>query len=109
MPLPNSAGAYIDCYSVFDRAVADSRGARVAFDTFSEARHFQLRMNYARTLQRRDNSEIYDRGHPLWGTSVYDSLMVKTPIEDTGNPSHWWVYIEHRGLNVVAIETLSDL
>ena len=105
MPLPNSIGAYRDCFDVFEKAEADSHGARVQFASHGEAKTFQVRMNHARQLQRQESTLIYDRTHPLYNTCSFDEFQVRAPVED--EDGKWWVYIERRGHNILAIEALS--
>lgn len=106
MPLTDSIGAYEDCFGVFERASNDKDGARVQFRDFSEAKQFQMRMNYARTLQRRDSTRVYEPDHHLFNRSAYDTLIVRHPRED--DQGFWWVYVEHQGRNILAIESLSE-
>lgn len=107
MSLPDTPGAYLDCYAVFDRAKKDSHGARVQFSTYSEAKQFQTRMNFARSLQRQVSTTIYKPGDSNYNTSIYDNLQVKSPVSDT--EELWWINVEKRGTNILAIESLSEV
>jgi len=107
MPLSEVVGAYNDCFDYFEKALGDPAGIRVKFNSREEAYTFQIRMNYARTLQRRDSRRLYEPKDPRWGTSEFDHLVVRSPREDS--EGMWWIYIEHQGRNVLAVESLSDI
>lgn len=104
MALSNQIAAYDDCFDVFERALADSIGARVEFETKTQASLFQMRMCHARMLQREENKRLYDRGHLSWGKSIYDKLVVRLK---QGQEDNWWVYVERQGQDIKTIESLS--
>jgi hypothetical protein len=101
MSLPQRLDAYPDCIDVFDRALEEK--TRVEFETYKEAKLFQLRMCTCRALHRDETKRMYERTDPQWGRSPYDKLVVRQPVEDDG-PGHWWVYIEPHGSNILSIE-----
>lgn len=92
MPASNSKGAYSDCFELFDRALEKGR-IRVGYPTKGEAHQLLSRLQYCRVLDREESQRIYEADHPQWGTSAYDSLIVRIPREEEGK---WWVYIEPR-------------
>jgi hypothetical protein len=77
MPLPNTRLAYLDCYEIFDKALEDTRGVRVKVKDRNEAIRLRMRLQYARRLQRDENCATYEPGDPMFGRSIYDTLMVK--------------------------------
>lgn len=104
MSLPNRLAAYEDCLDIFQRAIDSPRGSRTAFGTSSEGFVFQSRMHQARKLQRELNQRVFDRSDPQWGSSEYDKLIVRAPVQS--DDGLWWVYIEPYGSNIVAIEDI---
>src|SRR3974390_1203144 len=99
--------SYQDCYDVLERAKDDPKGIRIRFEARSRAMSLRSRRNYARQIDRRDNSLIYEETDPLYGRSVYDLLTVRV-MPENGNEA-WWVYIEHTSIDHLEIESLSDL
>ena len=103
MSLPNSLHAYISELEAFDKARDSEKGIRIEFATFSKARHYANRLNYARKLDRTENAKVLDESSPLHGKSDYDCFMVSVR-EDT--EAHWWVYIEKNDVIPGVVETL---
>lgn len=106
MSLPNSLGAYLDCRSLYDAALADPKGARACLGTYDACINMRTRMHYFRSLDRKANEVIYQKGDPKYGTSIYDDYVVQIS-EDIAR--EWWLYIRPRSANVLAIEGLSDV
>ncbi len=88
-----SKAAYVDCFSLYDRALATGFGIRVPFPTRGAAQQIYVRMHSARVLSRRESIEIYEADDPAYGVSPYDILIVRQPRHDQGK---WWVYVEPR-------------
>lgn len=105
MSLPEQLAAYNDCFDVFDKAMADPTGIRCVFDKYERAKFFQLRMNQARSLMRKESTRLYPQNDPRHNKSEYDSLVVRNPVEDEAH--EWWVYIERHGSVILGIESLS--
>jgi hypothetical protein len=105
MSLPTRLDAYHDCIDIFDAAVANTKGRRVAFATREKANIFQLRMCNARRLHREESTRLYERDDPQWGRSPYDRLVVRKPVEDEAG--EWWVYIEPHGSDILAVEDVA--
>lgn len=105
MSLPNSLGAYLDCRQLFDAAIADPKGARACLGTYEACRNMQTRMHYFRSLDRSANQMIYDKGHSLHGSSVYDNFVVQIQ-SDTAN--EYWLYVQPRN-KILVIEGLSEV
>jgi len=92
MTTSTSKSSYGDCFDLFDRALESSHGIRNRCDSEGAAKHLRQRLNYARTLSRRESREIYAEDHPSFGISPYDPFMVLVKNVDGA----WWVYIEPR-------------
>lgn len=109
MSLTDQSAAYTDCYRLYQRAVDSRRGAgvRVPFPTENEARFFALRMNKARSIQRRDSRRIYDGAHHLYDTSEFDHLQVIVR-PDSADPPEWWVFVKPHAVAFDVIEDLAD-
>lgn len=110
MPRTDAKFAYEDCYAVLDKALLDGEGVRVGQPSEDACHVFRHRLNYARTLDRRQNKDVYDRSHPMFGQSEYDRLqftIVETSSEWADAPSPWWVYIKHLKMPTI-VEGLSE-
>ena len=104
MPASTSKGAYTDCFELLDRALEKGR-LRVGYDTRGEAHQLFNRLQYARVLDREENQRIYEANDPQWGTSAYDSLIVRSPRLEEGS---WKVYIEPRSVSGVVEELAAE-
>jgi hypothetical protein len=93
MALSDSRNAYDDCFELLDKALNSEKGVRYQETSESMAKHMINRLNYARSIDRRMNKEIFDTTSPKHGVSAYDSLIVSRPkfADDK-----WWVYIQQR-------------
>lgn len=111
MSISKSLGSYQDCRDLFEKADEDSKGCRVYIsDKHDEgrglARHFVMRLHQARDLIRKENRLLYEQGHPMHGTSIYDKFKCSMKSDRDGA---WWVYVEKIELNLGAVENLSEL
>lgn len=105
MSLPNSLRAYDDCVALYERAMADPKGARARLGTYGACKHMQTRMHYYRDLDRSANAVTYPLGDPMHRTSAYDGLVIQIiPDED----KQYWLYISKRAVPDI-IEGLSDV
>ena len=89
MSLPTSRLAYSDVFDIFDKALGDPHGIRIPFRDRGKASYYRMRMNYGRTIDRADNREIYERGHPMHGRSPYDHLL--TTLREVDGV--WYIYV----------------
>lgn len=106
MSLPTSLGSYLDCRALYDAALADPLGARACLGTEGAALNMRSRMHYFRSLDRSANAEIYPRGDPKHGVSIYDDYQI-TILSDTAG--EFWLYIRSYSAKVLAIEGLSQV
>jgi hypothetical protein len=106
MSLPTSLGSYLDCRALYDAALADPLGARACLGNFGAAQNMRGRMHYFRKLDRAANAEIYPRGDPKHGVSIYDDYQI-TILADTND--EFWLYIRSYSAKVLAIEGLSQV
>ena len=108
MPMSDSRFAYQDCFAVYERAMTDPQGARLALGTWDRANYFRMRMHKARVIDRRDNAEAYEEGEPMHGRSEYDvfSLSIKEDVE-----GEFWLYLSKNTENNISadIEMLSEI
>jgi len=104
MSLPQRIAAYGDCFTIYDKALASSGGARVAFATQGEAEYFAMRMQQARALKRAEARQIYKPTDKQYDKSEYDRLVVQRAVQD--DAGEWWVYVKPTGSNILAVETL---
>jgi len=102
--ISQSRGSYADCREIMDRALEDSEGIRVKQPGIDEATYMRMRLHQARSIDRRDNSDTYERGHPLHGASVYDPLVIRIKTDSDGQT---WLYLERTNLERIEIEPLS--
>jgi hypothetical protein len=96
--------AYSDCFDLLDKAVADQKGIKIKFASYEDAFHFRLRLHQARKIDRKDNRELYNEGHPMHGRSVYDVLTAKIKKFDNGA----WLRIERLDTREFEIESLTE-
>jgi hypothetical protein len=106
MSLPNSLRAYADCVVLYDRAMADDKGARACLGTHDACLNMRTRMHYYRNLDRGANANTYPSDHPSHGTSVYDDLVIQIFPDEDGQ---YWLYISKRSAKILAIEGLSEV
>jgi len=106
MSLPTTLGAYKECEAIFERAAADSGGARVQVESYGAAVGLRTRLHYFRKLDREANAKTYPADHPQHGQSIYDDFSVAI-YPDEGR-EHYWLYIEPRSKKILAIEGLSE-
>lgn len=108
MPVSKSRLSYDDCFSLFEKALEDSKGARyqVPGGLHGKNQYFIMRMHQARWLDREENASIHEKGHPLHGRSIYDRLICQLKEDTEGG---WWVYVSHTEIDPGEIEALSEI
>jgi len=108
MPVSNSRLSYSDCFTLFDKALEDTKGARyqVANGDYGKTKYFIMRMHQARALDRKDNKDLHEPGHPMHGHSIYDTLVCQLK-EDSEHK--WWVYVSHTEISEAEVESLSEI
>lgn len=89
MALNKSKLAYEQEYEVLDQALESVSGIRFPYPTRSDAHAYQVRLNYARQMDREESHSRLDPADPMFGKSVYDCL--RTSLKHEG--SKWWIYI----------------
>lgn len=106
MSYPTSHMAYLDCFEVMDRALADGQGVRLRMADRTAAEYQRTRINYARKLNRKQNEKIYpDPEHPLHGASPYDKLVCRIKQQNGA----CFLYVEQYAPIYEDIEDLSEL
>ena len=108
MPVASARLSYTDCFTLFERAYEDPKGARyqAGDGSYGQNKYFSMRMHQARAIDRQDNKELFPPGDPLYGRSIYDALIVQLKEDAEGK---WWVYVSHTEINQSEIESLSEL
>jgi hypothetical protein len=96
--------AYSDCFDLMDKAIADPKGIKIKFAAGEDAWHFRIRLHTARKIDRLDNKDIYDQGHPMHGRSVYDQLTMR--IRKTSDFA--WLRLERIDTREFEIESLTE-
>lgn len=113
MTTSNSRLSYEDCFKILDQAVESPNGLRLKFKEHGDAIHFRLRCHCARMIDRHDNKQTYpapdpvtgDAGHPMWGRSVYDDIVIKVRLR--GKVTYADILL--RSKSEYEIEELSDM
>lgn len=105
MTISNSYNSYADCVEAMDRALADDKGVRIRMKDRNAATFFRMRLHQCRKLSRDRSKDIYDHADPLWGSSVYDPLVVR--IREEGEVTY--VYINQIVAELGKIEDLSKI
>jgi hypothetical protein len=107
MGMSNSRLAFSDCYELMEKAIEDQKGIRIKFATEQDAWLYRLRLHNARKIDRKDNEEIYEKGHAMHGKSVYDALIMRLRPVPNGT-SQCWLRIEKISIDDLEIESLSE-
>lgn len=102
MPASTSRLAYEDCFNVYEQALDADKGVRIKFSDYGDAMNFRTRLHYARTIERKDNKEIYAVGERLHGRSVYD--VIRCTIRNI--EGSFYIYLEK--LATPEVESIED-
>jgi hypothetical protein len=106
MSLPQTRLAYTTEFEAFDKALADDKGIRVKVDDRAAAETLRSRLHYARQLDRRDNTQLYEEDDPMHGRSPYDILICRIREDTEGGI---WVYIKKSSMEHLEVESLSEI
>lgn len=90
MTYSTSPLGYDDCFGVMDEALQNEIGIRMCLPDEKTAQRFRARCHQARVINRKQNTEIFEKSHPMYGLSQYDRLVIRIAIEK----SIVWVYFE---------------
>jgi len=102
MTASSSILAYTDCFDAMDRALSEPVGVRLRCNSEGAAVYQRMRFNNARTMDRKSNREIYEKGHKLHGRSVYDQIKINYSFSD----GYWWVALIRITVESFHIESL---
>ena len=105
MSMNKSRTAYLDCFEIFDRAIASRSGIKVVLLDRGKAFHLRTRLNYARMMDREANREIYTEEDPHYGVSTYDALIIRNP---TPYLDQWHLRVEKPTIEDLVIEEIED-
>ncbi len=106
MSISTSRLSYTDCFEFFDKAIEDSKGARIILGSYADANFFRMRCHQARKIDRQDNLKIHDVGTKLHGASLYDQVSLRIKEDSEGQ---FYVYAEKTELDLGDVEGLSEL
>ena len=106
MTLSSAIDAFADCHKVMTQALDDTLGARARFPTYEKAAYFGNRCNRLRILDRREARRTIAEDAAGHGISEFDKLIIRKPRSDG---EFWWIYIEHVGLDLGVVESLSEI
>jgi hypothetical protein len=104
MTLPTHRVSYEVEYGILDKAVNDEVGARIKLPSLDAAVHLRARIHQARKIDRDENKNAFNEGHPMHGQSIYDKLVCRIKQFD----GRAYLYIEQRNAENLEIETLSE-
>ena len=92
MTLPTSLLSYAAEIDAMEKAMESDMGIRIRMRNWEHANFFRMRLHYARTLDRKQNKEIYQEtsDHKMYGCSQYDPLFAKIRYID----GVCWLYLE---------------
>lgn len=102
MTLPTHRVAYEVEYGILDKALANEIGARIRMPSHESANHLRARIHQARKIDRVENRDAYDEGHPMHGQSVYDKLVCRIRQKE----ERVYLYIEQRSAESFEVEPL---
>lgn len=104
MSLPTSKNSYLDCIEYLDRAMAETKGARIKIGSYDEGIRLRMRMHQLRAILRRDTKLIYSIGDPGYDTTEYDCLTLTVDLI----AEQWYVVMKKNEIRVDAIEPIPD-
>lgn len=104
MSLPTSKNSYLDCIEYLDRAMAETKGARIKIGSYDEGIRLRMRMHQLRAILRRDTKLIYSIGDPGYDTTEYDCLTLTVDLI----AEQWYVVMKKNEIRVDAIEAIPD-
>jgi len=106
MPLPLDKAHYADCYEIFDRAMASTRGVQRKFQDKESANIFRQRLHKARALDRELSRRVYQAttDHPLWGSSQYSVIVCRLIYDEKRDI--WLCRLEKNEIDPSDIEDL---
>lgn len=96
--MSQSIDSYADLLPILDSVVETRVGKRILRISKGSAINMRQRVYQLRLLDRKQNREIYEKGHPQHGTSPYDPISVE--INDLGEVG-WGVDIRYGAPMVV--------
>lgn len=104
MSLPTSKNSYLDCIEYLDRAMHETKGARIKIGSYDEGIRLRMRMHQLRAILRRDTKLIYSIGDPGYDTTEYDCLTLTVDLI----AEQWYVVMKKNEIRVDAIEAIPD-
>jgi hypothetical protein len=90
MGISTDQQAYADCFGYFDRALATTHGIQKWFPAHPPAYDLRMRLNYARTIDKRINTRFRESDDPLYGSSIYSQIRIRLFAAEGGG---WWLQL----------------
>ena|SRR5215475_10839814 len=103
MTLPTHRVSYQVEYGILEKALKDELGARVRMASQEAAIHLRSRIHQARKIDRSENKDAFEEGHPMHGQSVYDKLVCRIKTVK----GHTYLYIEQRNAETLEVAALT--
>lgn len=104
MSLPTSRNAYLDCQEYLDRAMSETKGARVKVTSYDVGIRLRMRMHQLRAVLRKDTQLIYEPGDPQFDVTPYDALTISV----TQIKNQWYVVMKKNEPNFAALEAIPE-
>ena len=83
MAYSKSSLAFDDIRELLDKALEAPLGLRITCESHAKAVVLRARINYFKSLDRKDSTTTYDSGHFMWNKSAYDRLSAQLPKKGT--------------------------
>jgi hypothetical protein len=103
MTFPTHRVSYQVEYDILDKALGQELGARIRMPSLEAATHLRARVHQARKIDREENRDAYDEGHPMHGQSIYDKIVCRLKQVK----GHAYLYLEQRNAQNFEVEPIS--
>lgn len=77
MSLSKSLDAYIDCDKHFNKAIESERGIVIECGDPGQAVRLRTRLNFYRSLVRKQNLRVYPEDHPMHGSTMWEGITCR--------------------------------
>jgi hypothetical protein len=87
-----------------DEALNSENGIIMKCGSYGQAINTRHRLNALRVYDRKNSMLIYPTGHPMWGCSIYDSLVLSVPKE--GEIGDNCIFIKKEDFSDIKVELI---
>jgi hypothetical protein len=77
MTLSKSLDSYHDCDKHFNDALASERGIVIECGDKGQAVRLRTRLNFYRSLVRKQNLRVYPEDHPMYGSTMWEGITCR--------------------------------